>query len=603
MATISRIRSGYDSWVGSGDPTSKHPKTIRLRLQDGAKYAYLYFPLGPELRNVTILSATLHMWGRDTGWGSQTLTARRITGTWDAATLTWKDRPAVGDTTATLTQGNPADPTEWALDVTSLVQEFAGGARWRGMRLEITSSTEVKFNSLNAGGRTPWLEVVWTDAPAAPVDLAPSGSRAVSESRPTLAWSNENSPDGTSLTAFQVQVDADADGVAPEFDSGEIVSDLAELDLSVTAYAGLSNLAATQWRVRVRDDAGLWSDWSDWAAFTHVDKGIVTILTPGSTVVEYTPPVAWSTTLPQSSWRIQVFDAEDAETPLHNTGRKTGATQDYTIPAEDPDSGKRILVDGRDYILYVDVWDDVDREATPGQPRYSRASVVFNYADDPTPDPVTSLGAQTVGLTPYVDLMWQRDTTPDGWTILVDDKVVETNIDGADLLIGPTSYKYRYKDATPGWHSFKVKPKVNAKTAASPTVSAEVKPAGTWVMGPDDTDVWITGRDLGDFSMPDRGTTFTMPGSRSPVRITQGVGGYAGTITGQLVEGSGRTALGWRKRLLTLKKRGGRATLYVGGEVFRAVIFNINVSPSRTAGQTYDVSFDFFQVGAIDWLD
>src|SRR5690348_11508729 len=150
MATTSRIRTGYDAWGGSGDPTSKHPNTIRLRLQDTSKFAYLYFPLGPELRNVTVQSAVLHMYGRGTGWGTQTLTARRITERWDAGTLTWNNRPGIGGATATLTQGNPDDPTEWALDVTALVQEFAAGSAWRGMRLSISSSSEVRFNSLNA---------------------------------------------------------------------------------------------------------------------------------------------------------------------------------------------------------------------------------------------------------------------------------------------------------------------------------------------------------------------------------------------------------------------------------------------------------------------
>ena len=56
-------------------------------------------------------------------------------------------------------------------------------------------------------------------------------------------------------------------------------------------------------------------------------------------------------------------------------------------------------------------------------------------------------------------------------------------------------------------------------------------------------------------------------------------------------------------RLLKLKRRGAPVTLFVGGEVIRAVIFDVNVDPSRNGGQTRTVSFEFFQVGAIDWLD
>ena len=128
-------------------------------------------------------------------------------------------------------------------------------------------------------------------------------------------------------------------------------------------------------------------------------------------------------------------------------------------------------------------------------------------------------------------------------------------------------------------------------------------PAGVWVLGPDDVDVLITGKDLGSFSMPDRGTTFVLPQSRTPVRITQGVGGWQGTISGRLASVADKTADEWRDLLLKLKKGGGTVTLIVGGESFRAVIFDINVEPSRDGGQTRAVSFEFFQVGNIDWLD
>ncbi len=128
-----------------------------------------------------------------------------------------------------------------------------------------------------------------------------------------------------------------------------------------------------------------------------------------------------------------------------------------------------------------------------------------------------------------------------------------------------------------------------------------------WVIGPDvngvDVDVFISGKELGDFSMPDRGTTFALPGSRAPVRVTQGVGGWQGTISGRLVNAGGQTVETWRDRLLRLKKRGDTVTLFVGGEAIRAVIYDINVDPSRDGGQTRAVSFGFFQVGAIDWLD
>lgn len=793
MATTVTIREGYDSWVSSGAPTTRHPTDARLRVVGTTSYGYIYFPLGPELRGKTILSATLYLYGRDAGWTSQTVTMNPITVGWDAGTLTWNNKPAVSATAASLTLTNTLDQTEWAIPVTTLVSEFAAGTRWRGMRLSIDGTVTRKFNSLNADRKRPRLVVTWASAPAAPVDLSPSGGRAVSVSRPVLSWSTENNPEGTSVNGFEVQVDPAANGTTPAFASGTVTSDLGEYNLAMSAYAGLAAAGTTQWRLRVRDaDAGLWSLWSDWSTFTRVDKGTVTITTPteavtlinrmpnpsfevdttgwlnqanvtlarstaqaavgagslsmtavaaanmvarstnatdsipcvpgqvwsaqaryraavtprsvqlqfrffaadqtvlsdatavsgadtttgwttvktenvavptgaafitvqarivtpaagevhyldavqaelgpvctaygdGTTagwgwsgtahlspsgpmataVVEYTPPVAWTTSFTQSAWRVRVLDADALV--LHDSGRKTGTSQDYTLPARDPVSGRRVLIDGRDYRLQVWAWDAVDREATPGDPAYASAAVVFNYADDPTPNQVTALTAAIVGITPYVDLAWSRTTTPDSWTLLDNDKVVETGINGADWLVTGTSYAYRYKDARPGAHVFKVKPTVNNLTAGSPTVALTTAPAGVWVIGKDvdsaDVDVMVTGKEFGDFSMPDRGTTFTLPQARTPVRVTQGVNGWQGSISGRLASTGGQTTETWRDRLLKLKRRGDPVTLFVGGEVIRAVIFDINVDPSRDGGQTRNVSFGFFQVGALDWLD
>lgn len=396
------------------------------------------------------------------------------------------------------------------------------------------------------------------------------------------------------------------------FETPTITTDVAQLDLSSTDYEGVPNGETVRWRVRVQAD-GEWSEWSDWARFSHVDKGAVTITTPGSVVAEYTPPVAWTTDFTQKAWRLLLYDANDPLEPIHDTGRTTGTDQDYSIPETDPDSGKALLVDGRDYILYVRAWDDLDREATPGDPTYSQAVITFNYADDPTPNQVTSLTGQQYGNTPYVDLTWVRaisgsPNTPDAWVILRDEVRVSGPINGPDLLVSGSTFTYRDKDAKPGDpHVYKVKPVVNGLTAGSPTVTVTPQPKGIWVLGSDvndaDIDVVLHGRDGLEFTMPDRGTTFTLPGVRTPVRITQGVNGYQGTVSGLINAGDGLSASVWRNRLLKLKRRGDRVTLIMGGDTFKAVISNINVSPLDIGGRTCQASFDFFQVGTVDWLD
>lgn len=353
------------------------------------------------------------------------------------------------------------------------------------------------------------------------------------------------------------------------------------------------------WRAREQDGAGLWSKWSDTASFSRTAKGTVSITTPGDLVAEWTPPIAWTTTgLTQEAWRVLVQKTDDARTEVYDSGRQAGTATTHTLPP------KVLRTDKRDYRLVVRVWDTIDRVHTPGDPAYIEDVQVFRYEDDPTPDRVTNLAAVQVGFTPYTDLTWTRATTPDFWTILRSGEVVETEIPGADLLLEGTTYGYRDRDARPfieqGWQ---VKPTVNGLTVNSPMVALTPKPAGIWVLGPDDVDVVLMGNNaLGEFSMVDRGTTFAMPSGES-VRVVQGVGGLEGTISGRLLDVAGRSVEKWRERLLAIKTmQDPVVTIFVGTEAIRARIFNINVDPSRDGGQTRNASFEFIQTGNPEWL-
>ena len=50
-STTTRIRTGYDTWVGDGK--GRNPSDRRLRLRGTTQYGFLYLPLGPELRGAT----------------------------------------------------------------------------------------------------------------------------------------------------------------------------------------------------------------------------------------------------------------------------------------------------------------------------------------------------------------------------------------------------------------------------------------------------------------------------------------------------------------------------------------------------------------------
>jgi hypothetical protein len=668
------IRTGSDTWVGSADPSARHPADNRLTVQSGAAVAYIYFPLGHDLRGATILVARMYLYGMGSGWGTTTATVKRVIERWPVP-LTWNNRPdVVGTDQAVVTQTNPGDNTEWEFDVTQLVQMYASGERWFGVRVGTDSGAARQYKSMQAVAGRPRLEVVYTEAPAAPTDLVPDGDRIVAPTRPVLRWTHSDEAGDTDLAAVQVQTNGTDVWTSPNWDSGRVVSTVPQFDLaawpgtlrsvtggtrtsgsptisapgagfttndqgapitgtgipagtkilsvsSSTTATMTANATSTvsgsasftvgrspfpvlsegqriYWRAREQDGAGLWSRWSEAAVFQRQAKGTLTITTPGSTVAELTPPVAWSSSKPQERWQVLVVKPTDQGIVHHDSGRNAGASTSYTIP-------KGVLRDTRLYRVIVRSWDSTDREGTPGDRPYTEAFRDFTVVEDETPNRVTNLVATQVGVTPYVDLTWTRATTPDKWVILRNDKVIDSDILGPELLVSGTSYKYRDKDAPPHrLHTYKVRPTVNGKSPGSPTITITTRPKGIWVLGVDDIDVCIAGDDPGSWTMVDTGTNFLLVGAGQEVRVTGEVGGWSGSLSGTLVPVAGRSADSWRDRMLALKSRPDQPVwIYAGAEAFRADIFNIVVAPTPDpVNNTRQVSFDFVQLGEPDWL-
>lgn len=595
------LKNATDAAVVQSRPSENYGDTTRLRLQAGAaaSRSYVYFsrpfPLG-----AVITSATLRLYGVGS-WPSATrnMTVERAATSWKATRVTWNNAPDVFTSSAVTVQktGVLPDKTLWSFDVTAHMQLVADGATWYGWRVTTDETTLRYLHSAQSPVIKPTLSVTWTLPPSKPSTLSPSGNRSVSAAKPIVRCDFTDPVANTTLGAINVQISATNNFAAPDFDSGTVSASVPQLDLSATAYAGLADGASTYWRVRVQDASGLWSPWSDPAQMARATKGTLTItnpaVSPNNYVQEATPPLTWTlTSRTQSAY--QVIIASSTGAILHTSGKITGTATAYTLPA-------RVLHDGLTYRLYVRIWDTVTRESTPNDPAYTEAFRDFTYNLSATVTVVSALTATDLAPVPGVQLDWTRATAPDSFTIVRDGKVIAAGLLAADLLVSGTAYRYVDRTVSPRVsHTWQVRPVVNGVTAASnPSVSKTITPVGIWLSDPERSiDLQLAGTDDGSWDMGEDAAVYTPVGASAPVRITQGLRGYEGSVSGVLVARGGRTFDQAEADAWLLKSTPGQVyRLTLSNLCMPVVIGQLVIAPTPRAELDKSVSFSFWQVG------
>lgn len=592
------VRSGFDAGVRSDKPALSNPRDKFLRLRSGQREAFVYFK-SPVPLGATVTSATLRFYARGSSSGSRTLTATRVGASWKARRVNWNNRPGTTGSGATKAITGLSDGDVIDIDVTAHVQTIANGASNFGWKITTSATSVHNLYGLDSGNK-PLLIVEWSDAPAAPTSLTPSGG-VVSAAKPTLQFDYADVSGNTELAAVHVQVDPAQNGASPAFDSGEVATTTSEFRLADSAYAGLANAATTSWRVRVKDGAGLWSDWSEWAEFTRTDKPAVTITNPsGGIVQETTPPIIWSLAGTQSAFEVIVFDAAGKQ--LHSSLVQQGAATSYTIPP-------KVIVDGATYTVEVRAYDaTANRQETPGDPTYASARATFVVQDDPGTSPVATLIASADGVTPWPTLTFTRATAPDSWTVYRNGKAVAQLVDPADTLQGGTTHVWTDYTAAPNRsHTYTVRAVVNGKQSpAGPSDDVTVEAAGIWIADPDrGLSVALWGDDDGQWASPDDASVYTPVGSSEVVRIVTGMRGLEGSLTGWLMDGFGRTFDDLEGSLYDLKEHPSATVRLVAGDVnIPVVIGDITVAPrpvTRAGRLRKAVSFAFWQTGDLPY--
>lgn len=562
--------------VRSAKPKYAYGERAAITLDSGAEMCLLRATVPADIpANAVVTKADIVLAVRNTLTGSRTVTAQRNAAAFQVSKVTWNNKPGVTGSTHSKTVGASAVNTEVRIDVLTDVQAFvAGSATNRGWRLTTNDTSRVLFMGSLAAGRKPYLDLEYILPGDAPVDLSPDGA-AVSTETPTMTFTV---PDDT--ISVQVKTSTSPDFSTLPFTTPEIFTGVGLVDMD-----GLAVFApgyTFYWAARAKNENG-WSPWSDVASFSRVLKPTVTITSPDTETGDKTPPITW-TAADQVAWRARIYNAVTGAL-LDDSGYEGGTDQEWT-----PTIGlKRV---GQTARIVVDVWDDVDRVATAGDPIYSRGTLVTELvalADTPGVDTLTA----TAGIYPYVRLAWSGEDA-DAWQVVRNGEWIDRLEDG-----GRRAWRDYY--AEPGRaYTYRVLPVVDSGVGPNgPSATVLLRPPGLWLF--DETEVvFVTDHEFPEVTWDERAVLHEVLGDAPPVRRRAGQPPPRGSVSGTLIGGTDPllTAEAMKATAMVFKasEQGRVLRMSYGDRNIPVTIGDLMVEPnSYDSPLSYSISFKWWQ--------
>lgn len=549
---------------------------------------YLYwarpFPLG-----ATIQSATLRLKVKSAiDSPGRSVTARMITEPVPFNQITWNNLPTATGTVATASASGV--PTEVTLNVAPMMQSVSTGTTWHG--IELTSTTAIDFEGTGTAGQ-PSLEITWAGEMSAPTNLRPGGGGVIGSNKPTLTW------DAADQTAFEIQVDDAVNFGSPTFVLSTTTGETGSFDLSsAPSFTGFPTGVKNWWRVRVRNSAGSWSDWSTPAEVTFKPLPTVTITSPsGSTFGNPNPTVAWSVTGgTQAEYRVTMMTISDTETPYGwDSGRRSGSATSISVPFP--------AVEGRDYEFTVTVWDtETGRIASPGSPVYAEArktsKMTANAAlTGTTITDITSTGEGAPVVN--VNFTYNGTGTPSAFVLIKDGVSVGTFTPSA---VGGV-YTITDLEAQPNSRvQYSVRPVVGGVLGAAATSQAFTpRTWGIWLLAEGmDPLLIIDDQEVSD-QTESAETVHRVFGGTGYTVIRQAVRGLAGSVSGLIAGGvkdfEDIPVEEWHRRAVAMRENpNNNFRLVFGARNIPVSIANF-APPLEKAWEeiVYRVSFDFYE--------
>lgn len=609
----------YMTWVDSGKPSAHFTdKTSYLAVQGSgpSRHTYVWFANPFPKTGANVSRAVLRFTTRAAPAAARTITVAVPTKGLHFRGMTWNNRvnEVVYGVSATSTRTDAlTNNGVWEVDVTDIMQRVADGLPFPGLRITANTASPIYFNGRMADRLKPTLVVEHTQAPKAPDSLSPSAGRAAGRPAPTLRWSFYDHAGASNLLSVQVQTSAYADFRTVAWDSGTVDTSWCTLDLAETSFPPLTVGQVVYWRVRNRDTDGLWSAWSTPTSFTYQPLPTVAVMAPsGGTTPDPTPLLDWTYkgATPQARFQVLLQRRIGSQWRTERTMDGVGADTDYN-PTINPSAWVRGMWGARDGVEYryvLRVWDSMARESTPGSPSYAEAVAHFRFDPDAALVPPTNLVALDNGAAPTVTLLWERAETPDEWVIQRDGEHL-ARYPGPDLLV--SAGKFRIPDALcpNGVHTWEVRAVTNGHATVSAKVTQEHTHEGTWLCNEDTNELVCFMNDTAhDMKAPEVSTVHEVLGASRVTIITEALRGYEGSVDGGIYTLKGYSHSARQQADLFRKFKGDVGQVYrllIEDKSFPVVVRNLNISADPDhggiVGESYLASFDWYQVGEVDW--
>ena len=185
-----------------------------------------------------------------------------------------------------------------------------------------------KDNLNNWGGwSTVWSFTIDTQGPPVPNLISPANGSTTNDNTPTFDWS-----DITDVVEYQIQVDNNSNFSSPERN---------QVGLTTSTYTPTSSLSdgTYYWRVRARDVADNWSNWSEiWNVTIDTQRPPApTLISPANGLVndDNTPTFDWNDVSGAVEYQLQVDDNNDFASPVVDQTGLTVSTYALAFPLDD----------------------------------------------------------------------------------------------------------------------------------------------------------------------------------------------------------------------------------------------------------------------------